>query len=103
MLIFFLEPKLEEMNRIVVGLVVAIAGVSAILAAQNVNSSPKKVDWAKLEPTIHNLLTKTPTPKSAGYILTDPQGNKEDCHRLFDTYRNQEGYTVKQWACWSKE
>lgn len=90
------------MNRIVVGLAVVMAGVSAVLVAtQNVNSAPK-VDWTKLEPTIHNLLTNAPTPKSAGYTLTDRRGNTEDCHQLFNTYRNTEGYTVRQWACWSK-
>ena len=90
------------MNKIVVRLVAVVAGVTAVLAAQNVNSAPK-VDWSKLEPTIHSLLTNAPTPKSAGYTLTDRQGNKEDCHQLFNTYRNREGYTVRQWACWSKE
>lgn len=90
------------MNKIAVGLVIAVAGVSAVLVAvKNVNSTP--IDWSKLEPTIDNLLAKSPTPKSAGYTLTDPHGNKEDCHRLFETYTNTEGYTVKQWACWSKE
>ena len=66
------------MNRIVVGLVAVLAGVSAVLVTKNVSSTPV-VDWSKLEPTIDNLLAKSPTPKSAGYTLTDPQGNKQDC------------------------
>ena len=92
------------MNKIVVGLIAVVAGVSAVLiSTKNVNSSPKAVDWTKLKPTIHNLLENAPTPKSAGYTLTDRQGNTEDCHQLFNTYINREGYTVRQWACWSKE
>lgn len=90
------------MNMKAVGLVVVVTGVSAVLVAtQNVNSSPK-VDWSKLKPTVHNLLVNTPTPKTAGYTLTDRQGNTEDCHQLFNTHINKEGYTVRQWACWSK-
>jgi hypothetical protein len=81
---------------------VTAIGVGVVICAGSVNSSPKRTDWSKLDTNIETLLGKAPTPRPAGNTMTDSYGEKSDCHQL-TVQENEEGRTVKQWACWSRK
>jgi hypothetical protein len=81
---------------------VTAIGVGVVMCAGSVNSSSKRTDWSKLEANMETLLGKAPTPPSAGNTLIDSYGEKSDCHEL-SVQQNEEGRTVRQWACWSEK
>jgi hypothetical protein len=91
------------MNKVAVVCIFAVASIVGLaIIPKSVNSSPKVTDWSKLEANMETLLSKAPTPPSTGNTLTDSYGSKSDCHQM-SIQKNNEGRTVKQWACWSEK